>query len=185
MNLSRLAGLENDADACALGSSDEVLMNRTAGDERAESDALGATTAFYQVALPFVPANFSLELLVDRSAGTAVGILYTATRVYVTPELALSAAVSETIGNIGGLSFVLNNSVATTALAQMDSYEFYASTPPPPDADGDGEPDSTDNCLYTPNALQTDSDSDTAGDACDCRPGAFDAEGQPVAASGG
>src|SRR4051812_18717929 len=37
----------------------------------------------------------------------------------------------------------------------------------PPDGDGDGVPDSTDNCPSVANGDQTDSDSDGAGNACD------------------
>ncbi|MEM9615164.1 MAG: FG-GAP-like repeat-containing protein [Actinomycetota bacterium] len=36
-----------------------------------------------------------------------------------------------------------------------------------PDADGDGEPDATDNCPAVANADQTDTDGDGSGDACD------------------
>lgn len=41
---------------------------------------------------------------------------------------------------------------------------------PVADADGDGVPDSSDNCPKTPNASQTDSDADGIGDACDSTP---------------
>lgn len=37
-----------------------------------------------------------------------------------------------------------------------------------PDADGDGVPDATDNCVTLPNSMQTNSDLPPAGDACQC-----------------
>ncbi|WOJ93802.1 thrombospondin type 3 repeat-containing protein [Congregibacter variabilis] len=40
-------------------------------------------------------------------------------------------------------------------------------TPVPVDSDGDGVPDSADNCVATPNADQLDTDGDGVGDACD------------------
>jgi hypothetical protein len=43
---------------------------------------------------------------------------------------------------------------------------------PEPDEDGDGVPDSSDNCPLTPNPLQDDVDADGAGDACDNCPAA-------------
>ncbi len=51
-------------------------------------------------------------------------------------------------------------------------YEFVnghrvTSTPPPPDADGDGVPDSRDNCPAIANPTQADVDGDGIGDACD------------------
>ena len=41
-----------------------------------------------------------------------------------------------------------------------------ASAPPPPDADGDGVPDATDNCPAVANPDQLDSNGDNIGDAC-------------------
>lgn len=45
--------------------------------------------------------------------------------------------------------------------------------PAPPDDDGDGEPDATDNCPTTPNPEQIDGDGDGAGDACDPDPAVY------------
>jgi Thrombospondin type 3 repeat len=44
------------------------------------------------------------------------------------------------------------------------------SPPPPADADGDGVPDSTDNCVSVANPDQADADADQKGDACDACP---------------
>jgi hypothetical protein len=43
-------------------------------------------------------------------------------------------------------------------------------TPPPPDADTDGVPDSSDNCVDVSNVDQSDLDADGKGDACDACP---------------
>jgi hypothetical protein len=48
--------------------------------------------------------------------------------------------------------------------------------PLPPDADGDGEPDATDNCPSTPNADQADGDGDGVGNACDNCPSTSNAD---------
>jgi hypothetical protein len=40
-------------------------------------------------------------------------------------------------------------------------------TPPPTDSDGDGVPNSSDNCDTVPNPTQTNTDGDSMGDACD------------------
>ena len=44
---------------------------------------------------------------------------------------------------------------------------------PPADADGDGIPDSADNCPQVPNADQADGDGDHLGDECDADPEIF------------
>src|SRR5262245_4136001 len=62
----------------------------------------------------------------------------------------------------------------TIRINQPDTNTVYGSydlkiTPPvtPPDYDGDGIPDATDNCPQVANPTQTNSDADTLGNACD------------------
>ena len=52
--------------------------------------------------------------------------------------------------------------------------------PVPGDVDGDGVPDTSDNCVNTPNASQVDTDGDSIGDACDATPGDPDTDGDGV-----
>jgi hypothetical protein len=80
-------------------------------------------------------------------------------------------------GSNHGSRVTLNVTAGTTYYVVVDGYgeaqgDFALTvTPPPgtppPDADGDGVPDSTDDCPTVPNADQADHDGDGAGDACD------------------
>ena len=56
----------------------------------------------------------------------------------------------------------------------------------PPDKDGDGVPDATDNCPNTANPSQSDVDGDGIGDACDTEIGVagIGHEAQPAAVGG-
>ena len=58
-------------------------------------------------------------------------------------------------------SFTLGKGVAT---ASIDFANYFL---PAADADGDGVPDSSDNCVNTANPAQQDADADGVGDACD------------------
>lgn len=64
-----------------------------------------------------------------------------------------------------------NTQVRHSASANPAGYGFTQSpatvTGPPPDRDGDGVPDTLDNCPNTPNPDQADKDGDGIGDACD------------------
>jgi hypothetical protein len=51
--------------------------------------------------------------------------------------------------------------------AATDYFFSFAASTPPPDRDGDGVPDSVDNCPNVANPDQKDTDHDGVGDACD------------------
>jgi hypothetical protein len=80
-----------------------------------------------------------------------------------------AASIGETVISLGFNSAVpttlsssdWNTSGATFKVVVTDT------TPPPADADGDGVPDTSDNCVNVANADQADSDLDGKGDACD------------------
>ncbi len=77
----------------------------------------------------------------------------------------------------GGLGHVTSISVdgSHTCAVQTDGTPVcwgdngfgQTTVPSAPDADGDGTPDSTDNCVNTSNPSQENTDSDGQGDACD------------------
>jgi hypothetical protein len=60
------------------------------------------------------------------------------------------------------------------------SFVCHGATPPPPDADGDGVADASDNCPSVANPGQVDTDGDGTGDACDSTP-----NGDPTCAANG
>ena len=178
--------LEGDASAI---SSAGISLNTAAGAYRTqvtefegasrleviESDLAGTTLGSHVVSLPSIPAAFTLDLLLDRSEGTLVGILESPGQLYVSPPLALVGGGLDAVVAFGGLSAVINNVVPTTVAAELDALTLFA-TGAAPDADADGIPDVVDNCVQTPNPTQADSEGDGAGDACDCRPGDIDAD---------
>jgi hypothetical protein len=55
--------------------------------------------------------------------------------------------------------------------------------PPAPDGDGDGVPDSEDNCPGVANEDQADADNDGIGDVCDTTPGGPDGDGDGIPAA--
>lgn len=80
-------------------------------------------------------------------------------------------------GNVALPSATATQTGGTTPSPGSTS-EFSAVFNPPPDADGDGVPDATDNCPAVANPLQENFDLDAEGDACDAdddNDGALDA----------
>ncbi|MDP9299430.1 MAG: thrombospondin type 3 repeat-containing protein [Actinomycetota bacterium] len=64
--------------------------------------------------------------------------------------------------------------------ADAFTIDLTVTAPAVTDSDGDGVPDSTDNCPSVANANQTDTDGDGIGDACDSTPNGPDADGDGV-----
>ena len=61
----------------------------------------------------------------------------------------------------------VTNAYASVGLGEVDSDCDGLADTSDPDRDGDGVPNSTDNCRAQPNPSQTDTDGDERGDACD------------------
>lgn len=86
--------------------------------ESVGSSTIGSTS----VALAGLPTGqFAIELLVDRQAGTAQGLLKTDAGDVFSPALTLSSAVSESIPTFGPLAFVLNGTGAVTLDVELEN----------------------------------------------------------------
>jgi hypothetical protein len=73
-----------------------------------------------------------------------------------------SLGLNQGSGNPGVVSNA--DALYVSVNGEKTTYDFELS---PPDGDGDGVPDDSDNCPTTPNGDQTDTDDDGQGDACD------------------
>ena len=96
------------------------------------------------------------------------GIVVVSNGFYVTNEGGQTADEKSTYGRTDAESGNLGDQFYTD-LTHDDNEPilFAGSPPPPPDADNDGIPDATDNCVNTPNPDQADTDGDGIGNVCD------------------
>jgi hypothetical protein len=84
-------------------------------------------------------------------------------------------ATGQSVASSGAITFrVYSDAAGTNEIGQSEiqtgaQSNFTVSVSPPAttDADGDGVPDSSDNCPNVSNPAQTDTDADNSGDACD------------------
>lgn len=84
--------------------------------------------------------------------------------------LALSSEVMVNAVNAGELSLTVSipsDNGASSIQIQRARLAYLRPTGADPDYDGDGIPDSVDNCPLLPNPAQTDTDGDAEGNACD------------------
>ena len=86
-----------------------------------------------------------------------------------TGEFAVRQLETDAGGNITRLAIEFEQQCGTSSAPLRGTLRWKASDPYPPfvDADGDGVPDTVDNCDDVANPDQADSDRDRIGDACD------------------
>ncbi|PHS08122.1 MAG: hypothetical protein COA88_07465 [Kordia sp.] len=110
--------------------------------------------------------NFTNTVLDDQAAtllsdATGADAPYTGT---YQPDNALSMFNGET--SMGDWTLSVYD-FWDTDNGTLESWSIEICGAPLPDADGDGVPDVTDNCINTPNSDQADEDGDNVGDVCD------------------
>jgi hypothetical protein len=122
----------------------------------------------------FLPAS-----VVTRGQGTAAIMRASGSPVSLTCSLAPAHGSVVTGGCSGHATYTGlardDHTFTVTATDQLGNHgsatrQFTVVAPPPADLDGDGHPDSADNCPAAANPDQADTDHDGAGDACDTTP---------------
>jgi hypothetical protein len=113
----------------------------------------------------FVRQQASGEQLAFYVDGTKVGTITPPSSAWGLQTLNLATPISTGVQHTIAVG---PNASSTSARMNLDWLELHnAGSIPAADADGDGVPDSSDNCPNVSNPGQADSDGDGVGDACD------------------
>ena len=104
-------------------------------------------------ALPAEAMRTSTNFSIDAETVSAGGTTSTSTSFHLAPSVGQASPVG---------------TGASTNYALLSGYSYQVlQVKGEPDSDGDGEPDTTDNCPSVPNVGQSNNDQDAQGDACD------------------
>jgi hypothetical protein len=133
--------------------------------------AVGGTSADYSVIMDDLTAGTSVEV-VDQAAAADTGGTYPGVARVAIPTVNVDPA-QLTIGDSYRFRIVSRMHVPILAAVPGTAFGYdnvvlrAFKADPPPDTDGDGVGDATDNCVNVPNQDQTNTDGDAIGDACD------------------
>jgi hypothetical protein len=138
-------------DTVVAGSSTTVNYRVTAnsGDGEAGCNAKPASPATVAINAPAC-VTASPSSLSFTSCGTSQPVS-------LTSSVAGDYDITVTVADSGAGAYNTNPA----------KFTLHVTAPSVPDTDGDGVPDSSDNCVNAPNSDQSDVDVDTIGDACD------------------
>lgn len=103
---------------------------------------------------------------VNCSPNLCVVFTFTGLTGLTSPLTQCSSVVDALVGTVNALSIADTASIAQ-ATVHLDNYDWQGAPIPNTDTDGDGVPDTSDNCINTVNPSQLDQDGDNVGNACD------------------
>jgi hypothetical protein len=107
------------------------------------------------------------ELILLSAAGSSDSAGVIMTYAWSEDGVEIATGVNPVVSLAPGIHTIVLTVTDNDGSMATDTLVVTVTSLPPPDADGDGVPDSADNCVNTPNAGQADSDGDGLGDACD------------------